>query len=179
MTLLALVLAGTPEADSQLGFAHSLHAEGDYYRAIGEYKRFLYLYPDSPVADEARLGIGRAYVLGGQAEAAEEYLHSLEALSPEWKARALLETGWARYTGGRPEAAVLSLRSFLREHGSREGVDADRARYLLGWALLTEGAGEQAARAFASVVWMVPRCLLNRRRWRPLSQQGRPRAMGR
>lgn len=145
------MLAGTPEADSQLGFARALRAEGDYYRAIGEYKRFLYLYPDSPAADEARLGIGRAYVLGGQAEAAEEYLHSLEALSPEWRSRARLEIGWARYTGGLPEAAVLSLRSFLREQGSREGTDVDRARYLLGWALLSEGDGAQAAQAFASV----------------------------
>ncbi|WP_224364573.1 tetratricopeptide repeat protein [Hyalangium versicolor] len=145
------MLAASPEADSQLGFAHALRAEGDYYRAISEYKRFLYLYPDSPAADEARLGIGRAYVLGGQADFAEEYLHSLEALSPEWRTRARLEIGWARYTGGHPERAILSLRAFLREQGSQQGADVDRARYLLGWALLSEGDGEQAAQAFASI----------------------------
>jgi tetratricopeptide (TPR) repeat protein len=149
--LLAWVLAGTPEAEQQLGFARALHAEGDYYRAIGEYKRFLYLYPDSPVADEARLGIGRAYVHGGQGEAAEEHFRSLEALAPEWRTRALLEIGWARYTGGRSETAILSLNAFLREQGARQGADVDRARYLLGWALLSQGNGEQAAAAFAAI----------------------------
>jgi TM2 domain-containing membrane protein YozV len=146
-----LVLAGTPEADSQLGFARALHAEGDYYRAIGEYKRFLYLYPDSPAAEEARLGIGRAYVHGGQDTAAEEYFLSLTEQSPEWRMRARLEIGWARYVGGRSEAAALSLRAFLREQGAQPGADVDRARYLLGWALLSQGNGAQAAEAFASV----------------------------
>jgi tetratricopeptide (TPR) repeat protein len=159
LTLLALVLAGTPEADQQLGFARALHAEGDYYRAIGEYKRFLYLYPDSPLADEARLAISRSYVQGGQGEAAEEYLRSLAELSPEWRTRTLLEIGWARHVAGRSEAAALSLRAFLREQGAQAGADVDRARYLLGWALLNEGDGAGAADAFASVT--------------PFSEQGR------
>lgn len=151
LTLLALVLAGAPDAEQQLGFAHSLDSEGDYYRAIGEYKRFLYLYPDSPLADEARLAIGRAYVHGEQPDAAEAHFLSLAALSPEWKARAQLETGWARYASGRSEAAILSLRSFLRWSGSQSPADTDRARYLLGWALLAEDRAEEALDAFASV----------------------------
>jgi len=145
------VLTGTPEVEPQLGFARSLLAEGDYYRAIGEYKRLLYLYPDSPAAEEARLAIGRAYVHGGQAEAAQDYFLSLAKLSPEWTSRVNLELGWARYVEGRPEAAALSLRAFLREQGSRQGAEVDRARYLLGWALLSEGNGEAAAEAFATV----------------------------
>lgn len=151
MILLAQVLTSTPEAEQQLGFARALQGEGDYYRAIGEYKRFLYLYPDSPLADEARLGIGRAYVHGGQGEAAEEHFRSLEPLSPEWRTRALLEIGWARYTGGRFETAVFSLNAFLREQGSRQDAGVDRARYLLGWALLSQGNGEQAAAAFSAI----------------------------
>lgn len=151
MTLLALLLAAAPEAEQQWGFARALHAEGDYYRAIGEYKRFLFLYPDSPLADEARLGIGRAYVEGGQGEAAEEHFLSLRALSPEWRTRALLEVGWARYARGRAEPAVFSLKAYLRARGEQQDAGVDRARYLLGWALLSQGHGEQAAEAFAAV----------------------------
>lgn len=151
LTLLALVLAGAPDAEQQLGFARSLDAEGDYYRAIGEYKRFLYLYPDSPLADEARFAIGRAYVHGEQPDAAEAHFLSLAVLSPEWKDRAQLELGWARYASGRSEAAILSLRSFLRWTGSQSPADTDRARYLLGWALLAEDRGEEALDAFTSV----------------------------
>ncbi|KFE71055.1 tetratricopeptide repeat protein [Hyalangium minutum] len=151
LTLLALVLAGAPDAEQQLGFARALDTEGDYYRAIGEYKRFLYLYPDSPLADEARLAIGRAYVHGEQPDAAEAHFLSLAELSPEWRARTQLEVGWARYASGRSQAAILSLRSFLRWNDAQPPADTDRARYLLGWALLAEDRGEEALDAFASV----------------------------
>ncbi len=145
------MLTGTPEVDPQLGFARALLAEGDYYRAIGEYKRFLYLSPDSPAAEEARLSIGRAYVYGGQAEAAEDYFLSLAKLSPAWTSRVQLEIGWARYVDGRPEAAALALQAFLRAQGAGRGDDVDRARYLLGWALLSAGEAEAAAQSFATV----------------------------
>ena len=151
LTLLALVLAGTPAAEQQLGFSRSLDGEGDYYRAIGEYKRFLYLYPDSPFADEARLAIGRAYVHGEQPDAAEAHFLSLAERSPEWRARAQLELGWARYATGRSQAAIFTLRSFLRWTDSQATADTDRARYLLGWALLAEDDGEAAAQAFSSI----------------------------
>ncbi len=136
----------------QLGFAHSLLDEGDHYRAIGEYKRFLYLYPESPAADEARLAIARAYVRGGQAEAAVEHLRSLSGRSPEWRARSLLEVGWARHTGGEFEAATRSLRSFLSDAELvRTPEQLDRARYLLGWALLNQGEGAGASESFSAV----------------------------
>jgi TolA-binding protein/TM2 domain-containing membrane protein YozV len=171
--LLALALAGTPEAEQQLGFARSLDGEGDYYRAIGEYKRFLYLYPDSPLADEARLAIGRAYVHGEQPDAAEAHFLSLAELSPEWRARALLETGWARYSAGRSQAAVFSLQSFLRQYEARDAADADRARYLLGWALLTEDNGEAAMEAFAAVTSLPEKGQLTEaaKNWRSLPRK--------
>lgn len=151
LTLLALVLTGTLDAEQQLGFARSLDSEGDYYRAIGEYKRFLYLYPDSPLADEARLAIGRAYVHGEQPDAAEAHFLSLAELSPEWRARSQLELGWARYASGRSQAAIFSLRSFLRWTDAQDAADTDRARYLLGWALLAQDDGAAAMEAFASI----------------------------
>lgn len=153
MTLLTLSLLCGTESE-QLGFANALLAEGDHYRAIGEYKRFLYLYPESPAADEARLAIARAYTWGGQTEAAVEHLRSLSGLSPEWRARARLEMGWALRVGGDNEAAARQLRSFLslnEDASPRSPSELDRARYLLGWALLHQGDGEGAARAFASV----------------------------
>jgi tetratricopeptide (TPR) repeat protein len=135
----------------QLGFADALLAEGDHYRAIGEYKRFLYLYPESPAADEARLSIARAYVRGGQAEAAELHLLSLSGRSPAWRSRALLEVGWARYAGGTPDSATRALRSFLSEEGLPRGPgETERAWYLLGWALLSQDEGDAAAQAFAT-----------------------------
>ncbi|EAT16681.1 tetratricopeptide repeat protein [Desulfuromonas acetoxidans] len=44
------------------GFADSLFNEGDYFRAITEYKRYLYTYPDTPAAARAQLNIARSYL---------------------------------------------------------------------------------------------------------------------
>lgn len=45
---------------AQLGFADALFVERDYYRAVTEYKRFVYRYPNHPQVTRARLNIARA-----------------------------------------------------------------------------------------------------------------------
>jgi TM2 domain-containing membrane protein YozV len=90
-------------------------------------------------------------VRGEQPDAAEAHFLSLAELSPEWRARAQLELGWARYAAGRSQAATFALRSFLRWSDSQATADTDRARYLLGWALLAEDDGAAAAEAFSSI----------------------------
>ncbi len=54
----------------QLGLADAFLAEGEYYRAITEYKKFLFLFPDSGKADSALFGVGTAYYRGGEYEPA-------------------------------------------------------------------------------------------------------------
>ena len=44
-----------------LSFADSLFRDGDYYRAITEYKRAAFLVPGTPVETQAWLGTGRSY----------------------------------------------------------------------------------------------------------------------
>src|ERR671922_1732378 len=46
------------------GFAQSLFAAGEYYRAIGEFQRFLFFQPEHPLASEAQLKIGLALFCG-------------------------------------------------------------------------------------------------------------------
>jgi tetratricopeptide (TPR) repeat protein len=54
----------------QLGLADAFLAESEYYRAITEYKKFLFLFPDSGKADSALFGIGTAYYRGEEYEPA-------------------------------------------------------------------------------------------------------------
>jgi TolA-binding protein/TM2 domain-containing membrane protein YozV len=56
----------------QLGLAESFLTEGEYYRAITEYKRFLYFFPDSEQVAYVQLQIGMAYYRGGEYPAAIE-----------------------------------------------------------------------------------------------------------
>jgi TolA-binding protein/TM2 domain-containing membrane protein YozV len=82
LLLLAAVLAALPPPSwasgkevvvtetVQLGLADAFLAEGEYYRAITEYKKFLFLFPDSEKADYALFRVGTAYYRGEEYESA-------------------------------------------------------------------------------------------------------------
>lgn len=59
--LLSGVQAQDTEAKRLLGFAESLFQEGDYYRAISEYKRFIHFYPSSKRIETASFRIAESY----------------------------------------------------------------------------------------------------------------------
>ena len=59
----------------QLKIADAFMEEGEYYRAITEYKKLLILFPDSDQADYALFRIGMAYYQG------EEYEPSVRSFS--------------------------------------------------------------------------------------------------
>lgn len=54
----------------QLEIADAFMEEGEFYRAITEYKKFLFLFPDSEKADYAMFRVGMAYYRGEEFEAA-------------------------------------------------------------------------------------------------------------
>lgn len=56
-----------------LQYAGHLYKTGEYYRAISEYKRFLYFFPDSELREQAVLQIGRSYMAGRQFSEAITY----------------------------------------------------------------------------------------------------------
>lgn len=64
--------------DATLGFAQSLHAEGEYYRAITEYKRVLYLVPPESltIRETAILGVGGALFSGSEYAESAEWLRT-------------------------------------------------------------------------------------------------------
>lgn len=53
--------AGSSEADQIFSFAGALFEEGDYYRAIGEFKRFRFLYPADHRSEEALFKVAESY----------------------------------------------------------------------------------------------------------------------
>lgn len=54
--------------DKQYNFAMSLFNEGEYYRAITEWKRFVYYFPESELIEDATLYIGKSYLMGEKYE---------------------------------------------------------------------------------------------------------------
>jgi outer membrane protein assembly factor BamD (BamD/ComL family)/TM2 domain-containing membrane protein YozV len=68
--------------DVQLKIADAFMAEGEYYRAVTEYKKFLILFPDTERADYALFNMGAAYYRGEEYASATRTLGSLQEKYP-------------------------------------------------------------------------------------------------
>ncbi len=54
-------------------YARHLYRNGEYYRAVTEYKRLIHFFPDSDYREEAGLQIGRSFMAGGRTDYAIRY----------------------------------------------------------------------------------------------------------
>lgn len=130
--------------DAVLGFAQSLQAEGEYYCAITEYKRVLYLAPpeNRVLRDTAIMGIGGALFSGA------EY-----ALSAEWMR---VHVGNLGATAIKSDGMRLMYRSLLADGDglrllevSRElGDNSREAAFYQGLAHANAGNWSEAAVRF-------------------------------
>jgi tetratricopeptide (TPR) repeat protein len=152
LVLLGLPAAGFADQRQQLlSFADALFAEGDHYRAITEYKRFLHLFADDAAAPRAALRIGESYLAGRRWEEAEA---ALARVGREWPAapeagRATLllaELPWRR---GDYAAAERRYRELAQ--GAPAEADRRAARYRLAWALIEQGRAAAARRELAAL----------------------------
>jgi len=74
VTLLAVCLCELPpargqmsvviKADEQFRFAESYFQQGEYYRAISEYERFLHFFPEDPRVELVSYKVGQSYLNG-------------------------------------------------------------------------------------------------------------------
>jgi tetratricopeptide (TPR) repeat protein len=139
--------AGTacPDEIKQLGLARALLAEGDYFRAITELKRFLFLYPESPQAPEARFSIADALLAAGrlnEAEAAFRELRSSEPAGGPGAERAAFGQALALLRLGERQKARALLRELAA--GAAESPYRVRAQLELALSLAEEGEWSQA-----------------------------------
>ena len=90
----------------QLGLADMFLAEGEYYRAITEYQRFLYFFPEAEQANYARLQIGMAYFRGGEyPQAIEAFARIRQSYPSEHFAKAVFYEGVCRSRLKNPKGA--------------------------------------------------------------------------
>ena len=156
-------------AEQILQFAHHLFSQQDYFRALGEYQRFLSLYPDNPEAPTAALHVVQCYSRGKHwpeaLEAADGFLRDY-ARSPLrlqvrfLKARSLTELdrgeeARAQYDEiikARPGQALVVETwyriglSYVREH---RWLEADEALRQIGSGSLLYGEAEAVRQILA------------------------------
>lgn len=125
--------------DQVLGFADHLYDRQEYYRAVGEYRRFLFLYPGDPEAPRAALRLAACYFHGRRwqqaLEEVEAFLQTYERTPLIWQARLLKARTLSGL--GRWEEAGEELEQII-EADTPEAVEA-RARYFLGLLLGKQG----------------------------------------
>jgi tetratricopeptide (TPR) repeat protein len=109
-------------------FAEALFRQGEYYRAVSEYQRLLYFFPQGEHTQEARLRIGQAYVLGGEPDQAVRHFDSLLARpDPPSRDTTLYLRGiaWLDRGADRPYSLrIENIQAGLRDF---HGVAADSA----------------------------------------------------
>ena len=109
--LLAGAARGEPRTivitdEVQLGLGDAFMADGEYYRAVTEYLRYLYLFPEAERASYALLQIGLAHFRGGEYQRAIDYFARVRAsYDPEHFAAAAYHEGLCYERLNQPDQA--------------------------------------------------------------------------
>ncbi len=134
--------------EASLKFADSLFEDKDYYRAVGEYKRCLFLSPARADAQEITYKIGVCYLRGKQFTDALSYFDKaveLKANGP-WAEKAEVKKGDVYYYEKNYADAQSHWVEFLKNNP--ESPLAPRALYLQGWAKVYQLDFQGARSAF-------------------------------
>lgn len=134
-------LPATPHADAQIAFADHLFRDGDWYRSITEYRRYLFTVKGrSPHAPRAALAIGEALLRGAQYDAAGRQLDGVAQRAPNLETRhtALFGAGRAYLLDGRPELAKPRFRLLANDDSVSKAMRSE-ASWLLAWGHFDAG----------------------------------------
>lgn len=137
--LICDVSQGESNKRSVLEFGDHLHVEGDYYRAITEYKRFMFLDQEDEYRDAIRHRIAMSYFKGGKYEMAMRIFRDIswqgedEALVK--KSKTMLAACY--YETSDYAMAVSALQDIAR--GDHDGLELR-----IGWCHLLDGNPKEA-----------------------------------
>jgi tetratricopeptide (TPR) repeat protein len=135
-------------AEKMLSFADYLFEREDYYRAITEYERVIFFYPDHPLAKTARFQIANSYFKGNKLEQAIERFRALanKYSNEEIGRKSLLMLGEANYRKHDYVMAEDAFTRFIKNYPDDNRADA--ARIKIGWSYLRQGNWRQASEEF-------------------------------
>ncbi|OGQ12288.1 MAG: hypothetical protein A2138_00055 [Deltaproteobacteria bacterium RBG_16_71_12] len=137
-----------------LSYGDHLFLDGDWYRSISEYRRYLYLVRGTGQdAERAAMAIGEALLRGEQWDAAGRQLDGIaqRAGRLELRQQALFGAGRAYLLDQRPELAKPRFR-LLVEDGGTEAKLKSEAVWLLAWGHFDAGELTEARAYFQRLV---------------------------
>ena len=139
------------EEELQLGLADEFFKDGDYYRAVTEYKRFLFFFPQSDRVEEALSRIAKSYFNGKKWDeavtACDEWLKKFPASSRANEAYLLKGLALSE------EKELSQARFFFRKAQERSpGTTlADEAQFQIARTYVKEEKWREAAEEFRKI----------------------------
>jgi tetratricopeptide (TPR) repeat protein len=132
------------DPDRQFQFAEQYFQKGAYYRAIGEYERFIYFFPEAEEVELAKYKIGLAYLRGERYEEAIEAFGHLVEERPDsrYAVKSYLGISEAYAQLRRYDEAVINLENLITIAPDQD--IKDEAYYQCGWVHLDRGLWENA-----------------------------------
>src|SRR5437016_5314283 len=138
-------------ADQLLSFAEQLMREGEYFRAITEYRRFLFYYPDDPRHAMVHFSIGLALFRG---ESYVEALQTFQEVTQHYPNTAYGKQAWLwqgeSLTRQGQYTTAEQLYTEITERFPHERI-GQQARYQRAWTLLYRRQWRDAATQFQQI----------------------------
>jgi hypothetical protein len=160
IALTALLLVAAPDDNAQaapqnqtLSFADHLFLDGDWYRSITEYRRYLFEVKGlGPDAERSAFAIGEALARGEQWDAAGRQLDGIaqRASTEELRQQALFAAGRAYLLDNRPELAKPRFRLIVEDANAAAPLKL-QSKWLLAWGHFDAGELEQAHQYFSDI----------------------------
>ena len=137
--------------ENTFAFAESLFAEGDYFRAITEYKRVLFFSPQEKTAVSCRFRIGESYYRAKRWEEAIESFRDFAIRYPDdpRTAQALYLKGLAEKELKRFDAALETFAGLMKDNKVSEL--SDRAAYQTALVYIEAEDWEKAAQSLKRI----------------------------
>lgn len=132
---IALFLAATP-AEKQLSFANHLFGEGDYFRAITEYKRLLFISSEPKAQLFAHKRIFSSFKRAGRFQDAAAYLDNFNN---------------EQFKNTEKGKLYLLMDNTRQARQYFKLVNSDTVRILVGWSYMLDGDWEHSRQALLSI----------------------------
>ena len=145
-----------PAAAAESAFADSLFQEGDYLNAAHEYKRLLFLHPDTPQSDFIAFRVAASYQNAGKLKKAMRAYQLLIDTYPKSSlvVRCKNNIAQCHILLGDSQQGLSALKRFLTEHA--ESDLAPRAHFTIGMLHIDNGEWAQASSVWNSVFLTYP-----------------------
>ncbi len=139
------------DSDDQFRFAYEYMEKGEYLRAVREFERLIYFFPQDKNVPRAHYLIGFCYLKGKQYESARKVLeHVYKTYSQRPIAgKALFLIGESYYIQGVLDEAELYFEKVIE--GDLRSELKDTALYRLGWGLMKANRWQEASEIFNRV----------------------------